>query len=288
MKQDQSVFLKRCDSLPFVEMRRADRSSACYHTHSHDQFSFGVIDAGRADYHNRQHSRLHTNRIGAGTTVTINPADAHSCNPLAGSWSYRMLFIDSHWIGELQQQMFDSQRDDYRAFPHLFRSDTASYQGFSQLFQNLLSEPDPLTSESLLIEFLAQQFLPPQADLSQHLSQHQPQQRATNPRQHGYGVRQIRELIMDQLDSNLSLEQFSAHSGLSRYHLIRSFKQAYGQSPHAFQLNQRINQAKTLLQQGQSLTDTAAQLGFADQSHFQRNFKKRMAVTPKQYQAFFV
>lgn len=283
MKQDQTVFLTRCDSLPFVEMRSADRSSACYHTHSHDQFSFGVIDAGRADYRNRQHSRLHSNRIGAGTTVTINPADAHSCNPLAGSWSYRMLFIDSHWVGELQQQMFNSQRYDYHAFPHLFRSDAASYQEFNQLFQSLLSEPDPLINESLLIEFLAQQFLPSQTDTPQHL----PQRQGANPHRQGYGIRQVRELIMDQLDSNLSLEQFSTLSGLSRYHLIRSFKQAYGQSPHAFQLNQRINQAKTLLQQGHSLTDTAAQLGFADQSHFQRNFKKRMAVTPKQYQAFF-
>lgn len=92
---------------------------------------------------------------------------------------------------------------------------------------------------------------------------------------------------MDQLGSNWSLEKFSEESGLSRYHLIRSFKDRYGQSPHAYQLDQRIKKAKSLLQDGTSLADTALQLGFADQSHFQRNFKKRVAVTPKQYQSFF-
>jgi threonine/homoserine/homoserine lactone efflux protein len=35
------------------------------------------------------------------------------------------------------------------------------------------------------------------------------------------------------------------------------------------------------------MVDTAQQLGFSDQAHFQRNFKKRVAVTPKRYQSFF-
>jgi AraC-like DNA-binding protein len=92
---------------------------------------------------------------------------------------------------------------------------------------------------------------------------------------------------MDQLDSNWSLDQFSNETGLSRYHLIRSFKAHYGLAPHAYQLDQRIKKAKILLQQGKDLADTAQQLGFSDQAHFQRNFKKRVAVTPKRYQSFF-
>lgn len=270
MKQDQTVFFKRSDALPMVEMRRANRSSACYHTHSHDQFSFGVIDAGQADYHNQgQH-----NHIGVGTTVTINPADSHSCNPQAGNWSYRMLFVDTDWVGQVQQQICDSQAFDYLAFTQPLRDDSASYRSFSQLFQSLLDESNPFAAESLLIEFFERQFSAQQPGRHRLVDQS--------------GVKRVKELIMDRLDSNLSLDQFSAQTGLSRYHLIRSFKQIYGQPPHAFQLNQRINRARTLLREGTSLIDTAAQLGFADQSHFQRNFKKRMALTPKQYQTFFI
>jgi AraC-like DNA-binding protein len=43
-----------------------------------------------------------------------------------------------------------------------------------------------------------------------------------------------------------------------------------------------------LLKAGNTLTDASGQLGFADQAHFQRHFKKRTAITPKQYQSFFV
>ncbi|MBL4831414.1 MAG: helix-turn-helix domain-containing protein [Aliivibrio sp.] len=45
---------------------------------------------------------------------------------------------------------------------------------------------------------------------------------------------------------------------------------------------------RQLLQHGTSLVETASQLGFADQSHFQRHFKRRLAITPKQYQGFFI
>lgn len=271
MTRDQTLFFNRSDALPFVEMRSADRSSACYHTHSHDEFSFGVIDAGVADYQNLKRS----NRIGAGTTVTINPGDAHSCNPQAGNWSYRMLFVDSHWIGQLQQEMFNLQGMDYRAFPELYETDPKSYQGFDLLFNSLKDNGSSLVAESLLIQFLEQRYWSV-ASIAKEVK---------SPDLHR--VTRVKELILDQLDTNLSLDQFAECSGLSRYHLIRSFKARYGQSPHAFQLDQRIKKAKALLQQGSSLVDTATQLGFADQSHFQRNFKKRLAVTPKQYQAFF-
>ena len=272
MTQDQTLFFKKSDALPFVEMRRADRSSACYHTHAHDEFSFGVIDSGQADYLNLSRRNL----VGRGTTVTINPGEAHSCNPKAGSWSYRMLFVDTGWIGQLQQEMLNSHGRDYLPFVELFESDLQTYQAFDQLFESLLSESNSLVAESLLIQFLECRFLMRCSRAKD----------AVRPDFHR--VQRVKELIMDQLDTNISLDEFAEHSGLSRYHLIRSFKQKYGQPPHAYQLDQRINKAKALLQQGKSLVDTASLLGFADQSHFQRNFKKRLAVTPKQYQAFFI
>lgn len=270
--QKPTQYLQRSATLPWVEMRSADRSCACYHTHSHDEFSFGVIDAGEADYRNLGQK----NHIGAGDTVTINPGDAHACNPKAGNWSYRMLFVDADWVGQLQQEMLASHHLDYLPFTKLYEREAHTYQAFNGLFETLATESNALAAETLLIQFLEKRFLPVHAlgSAPEKADLHR--------------IERVKELIMDQLDENLSLNEYSAHCGLSRYHLIRSFKQAYGLSPHAFQLDQRINRAKSLLKQGRSIVDTASLLGFADQSHFQRNFKKRLAVTPKQYQGFFV
>ncbi|MPW28011.1 helix-turn-helix domain-containing protein [Agarivorans sp. B2Z047] len=264
--------LKRSAHLPFVELRQAEHSEACYHSHSHDEFSFGIIDTGEAIYKNMQ--RQH--HISQGHSVTINPGDVHSCNPKQGAWSYRMLFVETAWVAQLQQEMFARSASDYFAFEKHCLSHKQNYRLLESLFNCIKLERNSLEQESLLIAFFEQQFAakhPLRADL-RCLAKPQ--------------LKRVKECISDQLDSQLSLSELAEVAGLSRFHLVRSFKQVYGLSPHAFQLNQRINRAKALLREGSSIADTALDLGFADQSHFQRNFKKRLALTPKQYQGFFV
>jgi AraC-like DNA-binding protein len=80
-----------------------------------------------------------------------------------------------------------------------------------------------------------------------------------------------------------SLEELANLSGMCRYQLIRAFRAATGMTPHAYQLNVRINQARRLLLSGHEITDIAYRLGFSDQSHFQRVFKAHTGVTPGCY-----
>lgn len=267
MKQDKTMFFKKSEVLPFVEIRQASLSTACFHAHSHDEFSFGVIDSGIADYHNLNQR----NRIGAGDTVTINPNNIHSCNPILGNWSYRMLFVNTDWVSRLQSEMLGIDNVDYQPFTDILHRSPQAYQQFQILFASLLSEPNSLLAESLLIQYLQQYFFVKKLEKSDSVN-----------------IRRVKELISDQLNINHSLDDLAKASGLSRYHLIRSFKQRYGLSPHAYQLDERIKHAKTLLKSGHSLIDTSHLLGFADQSHLQRNFKKRLAITPKQYQSYFI
>jgi AraC-like DNA-binding protein len=268
MFQDSSLYFRRSALLPHVEMRRADRSSACYQTHTHDEFSLGVIDAGSATYRNRQRQKT----IHRGMTVMINPGEAHSCNPDAGQrWSYRMLFIDARWMARLQAAIPSLAGGDYVPFALSSSATAACYQQFDELFEVLEQDEDALAGDEKLICFLLRHGFA-QRDL--RLDRARPESQ----------LERAKELIMDQLTENVTLDAIAIASGLSPYHLIRSFKQAYGQTPHAFQLDQRINRSKQLLKRGKTLVEVAQQLGFADQSHFQRHFKKRHALTPKVYQ----
>jgi AraC-like DNA-binding protein len=56
-----------------------------------------------------------------------------------------------------------------------------------------------------------------------------------------------------------------------------------GLSPHNFQTQIRLKQAKAKLLQGQSIIDVALETGFVDQSHFTRFFKRMIGVTPGEY-----
>lgn len=267
MTSETAHNLQKSQSLAFVEMRCASRSSSCYSTHSHDEFSLGMIDQGQAIYKNQGQQH----HIGAGATVTINPGDAHSCNPQQGSWSYRMLFIDSHWLGNLQTQLFAKPVGDYWGFEQHYLT-TSKPQDFDQLYLALLNGNSPLEAETLLMEYCQGLFAQPAVTLASAGAKK---------------LQPVKDRIMDGLELNLPLAEYCQLADLSPHHLIRSFKKSYGQSPHAYQLDQRIKRAKLLLKQGQALADVANSLGFADQSHFQRNFKKRTAVTPRQYQQAF-
>lgn len=252
--------------LPMLEARQANQSSACYQAHSHDEFSFGVIDVGCADYQNL--SSQHT--ICAGDTVLINPGDVHACNPKQGLWSYRMLFLDTPWLTALQQESELTSSLDYQAFATCLRRDKQTYQGFAHLFSTLTQSHSPLAMETLLIDYLMPMFaVRAESRVSAQLYR-------------------AKERLIEQLETAPSLTELAKEVGISRYHLIRSFKGAYGLSPHAFLLDAKIKAAKRQLKQGQSIADITFALGFNDQSHFQHQFKKRLAVTPRQYQGSFL
>ncbi|GAA0785174.1 AraC family transcriptional regulator [Marinobacterium sediminicola] len=266
-----TMYLAQSPALPWVEMRAANQSSACYQAHAHDEFSLGVIDAGCASYRNRQQQH-HAHR---GMLVTINPGDIHSCNPEKGIWSYRMLFIDTRWLGELQSEIYSTQNLDYCPFKSDYMSQDGGYHAFDQLYRKLSDHSLAMAAESDLIEFLYPLF-------EGHTAIEHERYKCLPE------LQRMSELILDRLDDNLTLEELGAVSGLSRYQLIRLFRKHYGLPPHAWQLDQRIRRARQLLKQpDSSLSDIAQQLGFADQAHFQRHFRQRTALTPGQFQAFF-
>jgi AraC-like DNA-binding protein len=96
-------------------------------------------------------------------------------------------------------------------------------------------------------------------------------------------LQRTRSLIEDRFREPISLEELAATSGLSRYHLLRAFREWTGLTPHGWQIDRRIQEARRLLDRDMPLTDIALYLGFADQSHFQRAFKQRVATTPGEY-----
>jgi AraC-like DNA-binding protein len=65
--------------------------------------------------------------------------------------------------------------------------------------------------------------------------------------------------------------------------LTRVFAREVGMPPHSFQTQVRVARAKRLIRAGQSLAGVAAATGFADQSHFIRQFKRLMKITPGEY-----
>jgi AraC family transcriptional regulator len=95
-------------------------------------------------------------------------------------------------------------------------------------------------------------------------------------------LKRVIEYIHDNLDQNLTLAELSFIANMSSYHFAHIFKQATGMAPHQYVLHTRIERAKSLLLQGKlSIAEVAMRVGFFDQSHFTRYFKRTVGVTPQ-------
>jgi len=94
----------------------------------------------------------------------------------------------------------------------------------------------------------------------------------------------VTDYINAHLHEELTLTEIAAIAQISPYHFLRLFKQSMGVTPHQYILHSRIDQAKYLLQSSDlSIADIALRVGFCDQSHLTRCFKRILGLTPKQF-----
>jgi len=94
--------------------------------------------------------------------------------------------------------------------------------------------------------------------------------------------------VLDYLNANLagavSLADLATVAGVSPSHFARQFRAAVGEAPHHYLIRLRVERAKDLIRgRRRSLAEVAAAVGFADQSHFHRHFKRLTGVTPRQF-----
>ena len=90
--------------------------------------------------------------------------------------------------------------------------------------------------------------------------------------------------IQDNLASDLSLDAIAQEAGLSCYHFARLFTEAFGIAPHQYVIQARVERAKLLITQSRlPLGEVAQHVGFSDQSHFTRHFKRLVGVTPRAF-----
>ena len=70
----------------------------------------------------------------------------------------------------------------------------------------------------------------------------------------------------------------------SKFHFIRTFKSIYGNTPHQYLTAVRVEKAKAMLEQDVSVTEACFAVGFDSLGSFAGLFKRRVGLTPSEYQ----
>lgn len=259
-------------AMPYVESRCASDSGAAYLPHTHPTLSIGAVDGG----HSLFGTGTESVRLAPGDVVVIPAGQVHACNPEPDArWSYQMLHLDPAWVGAMLALRGVAMLPAALARVRV-TSAPDTYAGLCRLNDVLFSAAPQATKEAALGGFVAALL----GGADQRQAVRAPRQPVT-PEDRLAGL--VAHLHAHHAEP-LPLAELARGAGMSRYQLIRAFRADLGMTPHAYQLDLRINHARQLLRAGGALAEIAQVLGFSDQSHFQRAFKQRVALTPRSYQ----
>ncbi len=83
----------------------------------------------------------------------------------------------------------------------------------------------------------------------------------------------------------LELEDLAQVACMSRFHFARMFRRSLKQSPMRYVLKLRVDlgKEKLLSEKGKTVAAIASELGFCDQSHFTRSFRRLTGITPARF-----
>lgn len=86
--------------------------------------------------------------------------------------------------------------------------------------------------------------------------------------------------INNHLDQDLSLETLAQRYYLSKYHMMRKFKEETGYTMHSYISSKRLLMARSLIENGLPVMKAAGQSGFHDYTTFVRAYKKQFGAAP--------
>lgn len=96
---------------------------------------------------------------------------------------------------------------------------------------------------------------------------------------------QIEELlryINHNLTEDLSIETLARKYYLSKYHMMRKFKEETGYTIHNYIISKRLLLARTKISEGIPILKAAQLSGFSDYTTFSRAYKKQFGIAPSQ------
>jgi AraC-like DNA-binding protein len=98
-------------------------------------------------------------------------------------------------------------------------------------------------------------------------------------------VKELKQIIQDQIDSNINLTEVSRSLDINPSYLSREFSKHFGNLSFGEYIRKlRIEKAIELMKQDKySLTEVAYLTGFSDQSHFTRIFKQHTGKNPSAF-----
>ncbi|XVQ11025.1 AraC family transcriptional regulator [Spirillospora sp. CA-255316] len=265
----------RIDGIQGVPLDLMAARIGCRHyaPHSHEEFAIGVCTDGLEVIRYRGELRY----SGPGSVVVVEPGEPHTGGPAdEQGFAYRVLYPAPGLLAELGRGGLPHFRDAIIADDDLARRIWTVHRA---LTRRPGARPEPLEGESMLLSLL-------DVLVRRHAGR-SAGDAVRDGRRHdtaaAWIARTVSARLADELTGPPTLDELAAELGLSRYRLLRGFREVMGMPPYAWLAQHRVARARTLLDAGVRPAEAATRVGFADQAHLTRWFRRVVGVTPGAY-----
>lgn len=258
----------RSDASGGLDLMLAVHRTYTFPRHFHDAYVVQAIESGVDKFFCR--GAFH--EAGAGEVVCLNPGDVHTGGPAHGRLlRYRSFYLQTRYLADVASDL-GHPGDRPPEFHHCVISDAALAGRLAQIHSAICRPAPRIEAEVCLLEGVT--ALLAAVGYGRRVG--------ACGREDG-AVKTACEYLRANLAGQPSLDDLAAQARLSRFHFLRVFRRATGLPPHQYLLNLRIEQARALLRRGVPPAQVAASVGFADQSHLNRHFKRHVGCTPGRY-----
>jgi AraC-like DNA-binding protein len=210
-----------------------------------------------------------------GTIVLINPGEVHTGSSRENHLlRYRSFYFTSGLLKEMMRDISGENKGNV-LFISTVISDLRISNKLLYAHRAIENKADILETDSLLHSAFCK-LLVGYSSNSMLLKE---------PADERSSIFKVQTYLRDRFAEKIGLIELAKISGLSSFHLLRSFRKVTGLAPFEFLRNVRVERARELLSSGYPIVETAMATGFCDQSHLNRHFKKVLGITPGQYRA---
>lgn len=261
-------WMRSTDADGGVELLVAWFQGAAYHTHRHDTYAICLTTAGVQAFGYRGANEISR----PGQVVVLHPDEAHDGRAATpAGFGYRIIYVEPALIFEAAQTLCGRPsplpfvRAPVITSPRLAAALTGAFEGTR----------DPLALDSLVLQ-LAEGLI--EADTSYR--------RVALARALDLAaLARARQFLDAERTRVVHSAELEAVTGLTRYELARQFRHRYATSPSRYLMMRRLAEARRQIARQRPLAEVALEVGFADQAHLTRMFKRAFGLTPARYQA---
>jgi AraC-like DNA-binding protein len=240
-----------------------------FERHLHDEMVVVVTEQGSGEVR----TRFGLDRSGPGTVWVFAAGEYHGGQTTdGGAWGYRAMYLDEQALDTLASVYGGPTKERLFVPPGLYQDPQLAHV-IGQAHRLLHAGASVMERQAhwwAAMGMLFGRYGEPKVDLNE-------------PARERTKMQQVREYLAAHFRRDVSIDELSLQVGLSRFHLMRAFSQEFGMPPHAYTNQLRLIEAKRLLREGVAAAEVAAAVGFYDQSHLTRHFKRAFDLTPRSF-----